>query len=97
MAAGSSPTVRPVASPTPSAGRPHAEGLRVIAPILDGPTDRRTVRERLSLALERAADGRLHPAIGATYSLDRAADAHRALDARTTEESILLTPTTAKR
>jgi NADPH2:quinone reductase len=49
----------------------------VITPILDGPTDHRTVRERLSLALERAADGRLRPAIGATSPLARAADAHR--------------------
>jgi len=73
-------------------------GVRVIAPLLDGPPGRETVRELLGLALERAADGRLRPAIGATYPLDRAADAHRALDARTTVgKSLLLVPATEKR
>jgi NADPH2:quinone reductase len=42
------------------------------------------VRELPVLALDRAAAGRLRPAIGATYPLERAADAHRALAARTT-------------
>ncbi|WP_433288136.1 zinc-binding dehydrogenase [Micromonospora sp. CA-244673] len=65
-------------------------GIRVLAPLLDGPPDQETVRELLGLALERAAEGRLRPAIGATYPLERAADAHRALAARTTVGKSLL-------
>ncbi|MEV0597546.1 zinc-binding dehydrogenase [Nonomuraea cavernae] len=65
-------------------------GVRVHNPLLDGPPDQETVREVLSLALERAAEGRLRPAIGATYPLERAADAHRALAARTTVGKSLL-------
>jgi NADPH2:quinone reductase len=76
------------AAPDPeSAGR---RGIRVLAPLLDGPPDQETVRELLGLALERAAAGRLRPAIGATYPLERAADAHRALGARTTVGKSLL-------
>ncbi|MGK5445072.1 zinc-binding dehydrogenase [Micromonospora sp. URMC 105] len=64
--------------------------VRVLAPLLDGPPNEETVRELLSLALERAAEGRLRPAIGATYPLDQATDAHRALAARTTVGKSLL-------
>jgi NADPH2:quinone reductase len=67
-----------------------SRGVRLVAPLLDGPPDQQTVRELLSLALERAAEGRLRPAIGATYPLERAADAHRALAARTTVGKSLL-------
>jgi NADPH2:quinone reductase len=67
-----------------------SRGIRVIAPLLDGPPDRETVRELLGLALERAVEGRLRPAIGATYPLERAADAHRALAARATIGKSLL-------
>ncbi|MEU9517555.1 zinc-binding dehydrogenase [Streptomyces sp. NPDC048224] len=65
-------------------------GLRLIMPLMDGPPDRETVRELLALALERAATGRLRPAIGATYPLERAAEAHRALAARTVVGKSLL-------
>ncbi|NUW33628.1 zinc-binding dehydrogenase [Nonomuraea sp. SMC257] len=65
-------------------------GIRVMAPLLDGPPDQETVRELMVLALERAAEGRLRPAIGATYPLERAADAHRALAARATVGKSLL-------
>lgn len=65
-------------------------GIRVLAPLLDGPPDQQSVRELLGLALQRAAEGRLRPAIGATYPLERAADAHRALAARTTVGKSLL-------
>ncbi|MGP3957984.1 zinc-binding dehydrogenase [Nonomuraea sp. 3N208] len=76
------------AAPDPeSAAR---RGARVLAPLLDGPPDQETVRELLGLALERAAAGRLRPAIGATYPLEGAADAHRALAARTTVGKSLL-------
>ncbi|MEU7909072.1 zinc-binding dehydrogenase [Actinoplanes sp. NPDC049118] len=76
------------AAPDPeSAAR---RGIRVHAPLLDGPPDPATVREYLGLALERGAQGRLVPAIGATYPLERAADAHRALAARTTIGKSLL-------
>ncbi|GAA0525476.1 zinc-binding dehydrogenase [Paractinoplanes ferrugineus] len=65
-------------------------GIRLIAPLLDGPPDRRTRRELLGVALELAAAGRLRPTVGDTYPLDRAADAHRALAARTTIGKSLL-------
>ncbi|MDI6103666.1 zinc-binding dehydrogenase [Actinoplanes sp. NEAU-A12] len=65
-------------------------GVRVFSPLLDGPPDEQTVRELLGLALERAAQGRLRPAIGATYPLEQAADAHRALAARATVGKSLL-------
>jgi NADPH2:quinone reductase len=65
-------------------------GIRAVTPLLDGRPDRATVRQLLGLAMERAAQGRLRPAIGATYPLERAADAHRALAARTTIGKSLL-------
>jgi NADPH2:quinone reductase len=49
---------------------------------MDGPTDKATVREVLGEALSRAVEGRLRPTIGATYPLEGAADAHRALASR---------------
>lgn len=66
-------------------------GIRVIAPLLDGPPDQADVHEWLGEALTRSAQGRLRPVIGATYPLERAADAHRALAARTTVGKSLLT------
>jgi NADPH2:quinone reductase len=65
-------------------------GIRVLAPLLDGPPDQQTVRELMGLALKQATEGRLRPTIGATYPLERAADAHRALAARTTVGKSLL-------
>lgn len=64
--------------------------IRLLTPLMDGPPDRETARERLGLVLERAAQGRLRPAIGATYPLEQAADAHRSLAARTTVGKSLL-------
>ncbi|MEU9831698.1 zinc-binding dehydrogenase [Streptosporangium sp. NPDC048047] len=66
--------------------------LRVFTPLADGRPTREAAHERLALALELAAEGRLRPAIGATYPLERAADAHRALAARTTVGKSLLLP-----
>jgi NADPH:quinone reductase len=57
-------------------------GLRVSTPLMDGPTDKATAREVLGEALSRAVEGRLRPTIGATYPLEGAADAHRALASR---------------
>ncbi len=65
-------------------------GIRLLMPLMDGPPDQETVRELLGLALEHAAEGRLRPVIGATYPLGQAADAHRALAARTTVGKSLL-------
>ncbi|GIH97227.1 zinc-binding dehydrogenase [Planobispora siamensis] len=65
-------------------------GVRVLTPLMDGPPDEETVRDLLGLALERAAQGRLRPVIGAAYPLERAADAHRALAARATVGKSLL-------
>jgi NADPH:quinone reductase len=48
-------------------------------------------RKRLTaLALDHAATGRLHPVIGQTFPLDSAADAHRAIEARSTLGKTLL-------
>ncbi|GII04657.1 zinc-binding dehydrogenase [Planobispora takensis] len=66
-------------------------GVRVFTPLMDGPPDEETAGDLLGLALERAAQGRLRPVIGATYPLERAADAHRALAARATVGKSLLT------
>ncbi|MEU1644415.1 zinc-binding dehydrogenase [Micromonospora zamorensis] len=76
------------AAPDPEAAA--RRDIRVFTPLLDGPPDQQTVRELLGLALERAAQGRLRPAIGATYPLEQAADAHRALAARATVGKSLL-------
>ncbi|NEC26135.1 zinc-binding dehydrogenase [Streptomyces sp. SID8111] len=65
-------------------------GLRLFTPLMDGPPDQETVRELLGQALERAARGRLHPVIGATYRLEQAAEAHHSLAARTTVGKSLL-------
>ncbi|MFI6258986.1 zinc-binding dehydrogenase [Micromonospora zamorensis] len=74
----------------PDPGAAARRGIRVFTPLLDGPPDQQTVRELLGLALERAAQGRLRPAIGATFPLEQAADAHRALAARATVGKSLL-------
>jgi NADPH:quinone reductase len=62
----------------------------VRTPLMDGPPDQETVRELLGQALSRAAEGRLRPAIGATYPLERAAEAHRALASRAVVGKALL-------
>lgn len=65
-------------------------GVRVLAPLMDGPPDEATVRELLGRVLELAEEGRLKPVIRATYPLERAADAHRALAERATVGKSLL-------
>ncbi|MGW5413565.1 zinc-binding dehydrogenase [Actinomadura geliboluensis] len=65
-------------------------GVRVLAPLMDGPPDEATVRELLGRVLELAEEGRLKPVTRATYPLERAADAHRALAERTTVGKSLL-------
>ncbi|MEU0592300.1 zinc-binding dehydrogenase [Streptomyces ardesiacus] len=76
------------AAPDPEAAA--RRGIRLLTPLAEGPPDRQTVREALGRALEHAAEGGLRPVIGATYPLKRAADAHRALAARTTVGKSLL-------
>ncbi|MGC5233228.1 zinc-binding dehydrogenase [Streptomyces albogriseolus] len=65
-------------------------GIRLHMPLMDGPPNQKTARALLGSALERAAQGRLRPAIGATYPLEQAAEAHRSLAARTTVGKSLL-------
>lgn len=65
-------------------------GIRVFAPLMDGPPDQATVRALLGRVMEWAEEGRLRPVVGATYPLERAADAHRALAARATVGKSLL-------
>lgn len=74
----------------PDPGSAARRRIRIVAPLSSGPLDQQTARGLLGLALARATEGRLRPAIGATYPLERAADAHRALAARTTVGKSLL-------
>ncbi|MGH8964432.1 MAG: zinc-binding dehydrogenase [Actinomycetes bacterium] len=70
-----------------------AEQRRVTVrnPLLeDGPPDQSTVRALLEKALQLVAQGRVRPVIGATYPLDRASAAHRALEDRATAGKTLL-------
>lgn len=61
-----------------------------------GPPDPATVRELLTEALTLTAQGRIRPVVGATYPLERAAEAHRSLEARTTlGKSLLITAAAA--
>ncbi len=48
------------------------------------------LRRVVALALAEAAVGRIHPVIGQTYPLEQAADAHRAIEARTAIGKTLL-------
>lgn len=76
------------AAPDPESA--ERRGIQVLTPLQDGPPDQKSVRELLDLALQQAAQGRLRPAIGATYPLVQAADAHRALEDRATVGKSLL-------
>jgi NADPH2:quinone reductase len=48
------------------------------------------MRDLTIAALAEAAQGRLRPLIGQTFPLDRAADAHRAIERRETTGKTLL-------
>jgi NADPH2:quinone reductase len=54
--------------------------------------DRAELELRAGAVLDALAEGRLRVRIGARYSLDRAADAHRALEGRETSGKVLLVP-----
>lgn len=64
--------------------------IEVHYPLAAGPPDQETARAGLRRALELAAAGMIHPAIGATYPLERAVDAHIALANRSTVGKSLL-------
>jgi NADPH2:quinone reductase len=64
--------------------------VRVTNPLQAGRPDQETVHELLTQALALATEGRLRPAIGATYPLERAGDAHRSLEERDTVGKSLL-------
>jgi NADPH2:quinone reductase len=53
--------------------------VRGIEQVQFAPTDARRLAER---AMSEAAAGRIRPIIGQTFPLERAADAHRAIEAR---------------
>jgi NADPH:quinone reductase len=55
-----------------------------------GPPDASTVRELLAEAFALTVQGRIRPVIGATYPLEQAAKAHRALEERNTLGKSLL-------
>ncbi|MED7929461.1 zinc-binding dehydrogenase [Nonomuraea sp. LP-02] len=65
-------------------------GVRLFFPLMEGPPAPEVAREGLERALRLGAEGRLRPAVGAVYPLERAADAHRALAARKTVGKSLL-------
>lgn len=64
--------------------------VQVIDSLGSGPPDAATARGRIVQALALAVEGRITPSIGATYPLERAADAHTALAERTTVGKSLL-------
>jgi NADPH:quinone reductase len=76
----------------PDPGTLAGRGIRLIEPLKAGPPPDSVMRELLTDALERAADGRLRPVIGATRPLDDAAGAHRALADRSVAGKSLLLP-----
>lgn len=78
------------AAPDPEALRQR--GIELVQPLASGPPALETVRALLGEALERAAAGRLTPVVGATFRLDEAADAHRALADRAVVGKALLVP-----
>ncbi|OZV81691.1 NADPH:quinone reductase [Micromonospora echinospora] len=74
----------------PDPQRAAARGVTVIG-IDDIRFPPEVAREHLVRALDAAAAGRLTPLVGQTFPLARAADAHRAIEARTTTGKTLLT------
>ncbi|MFM9370542.1 zinc-binding dehydrogenase [Streptomyces sp. Da 82-17] len=68
----------------------EARGVRAVNTLEDGPHPPAVVRELLGEALRLTAQGRIRPAIGATFPLECAADAHRSLEARATVGKSLL-------
>jgi NADPH2:quinone reductase len=69
--------------------------VRVTNALAAGPPSPATVSELLTEVLTLTAQGRLRPFIGATYPLERASEAHRSLEARTTLGKSLLLVTAA--
>lgn len=68
-----------------------ARDVRVVNPLLAPPRPKALVLRLLRQALELAAEGTIRPHIGATYPLERAAEAHAALaDRRVVGKSLLL-------
>jgi NADPH2:quinone reductase len=76
----------------PDPGTLARRGIRLLQPLLAGPPPDAVVRDLLTEALDLAVGGHLRPVIAATYPLDRVADAHRALAARTVAGKSLLVP-----
>ncbi|RBQ17180.1 NADPH:quinone reductase [Spongiactinospora rosea] len=64
--------------------------VRAVNALADGPPPPDVARDNLTRAVALAAEGRITPVIGATYPLERAADAHRSLAERTTLGKSLL-------
>jgi NADPH2:quinone reductase len=75
----------------PPDGEAGRRGLRMIGlgDVLPTPE---AVRDAAATALAEAAAGRLHPTIGQTFPLSRAAEAHAAIEARATVGKTLLLP-----
>jgi NADPH2:quinone reductase len=82
----------PALMSTDSAPRPPSRlGVTVVplSAIGGGPDD---LHRLIEAALQQAASGQIRPTIGQTYPLDRAADAHAAIEARATLGKTLLIP-----
>jgi NADPH2:quinone reductase len=73
------------------AGLAASRGVTVVplSAIGGGPDD---LHRLIEAALQQAASGQIRPTIGQTYPLDRAADAHAAIEARATLGKTLLIP-----
>lgn len=69
----------------------RARGITMI-PLTEIATDQAELYRLVEEALRRAADGTLRPTIGQTFPLERARDAHAAMEARETLGKTLLIP-----
>ncbi|MEV4482577.1 zinc-binding dehydrogenase [Micromonospora coxensis] len=70
----------------------QAEARQItVTGITDVQFDAATMRRHLSSALAAVAAGRIRPLVGGTFPLDRAADAHRAIEERAVVGKALLT------
>jgi NADPH2:quinone reductase len=70
---------------------PAEAAAKNITVLRGGPLSPEAMRELSRAALAEAAAGRLRPVIGQTFPLERAADAHAAMEARATLGKTLLT------
>jgi NADPH:quinone reductase len=70
---------------------PELARQRDVVMLWNAPPDPARLRALSAAALDQAAAGRIHPVIGQEFTLSRAAEAHAAIESRTTVGKTLLT------